>query len=114
MATPLIVADTVFVSATVELSVPVVTPLPLVAPGCVRVTPPAGLAPSTTDAPEITLPNASRAVTVIVAALKPVLAVMLPGAAATVDCAAEGAPGVPVALIVTGLPVRPLAVAVSV
>ena len=35
-ATPLIVADTVFDSATVELSVPVATPLAfVVAPGCV-------------------------------------------------------------------------------
>jgi hypothetical protein len=38
IATELIVAETVFVSATVEASVPVATPLALVVPtGCVRV-----------------------------------------------------------------------------
>src|SRR5438552_8209851 len=65
-ATPLIVADTVFDSATVELSLPVVTPLVLVVvAGCVSVFP-VPVAASTTVAPASGLPNASRAVTVMV------------------------------------------------
>src|SRR5207245_2366563 len=88
-ATPLIVADTVFDSATVELSVPVVTPLVLVVvAGCVSVFP-VPVAASTTVAPATGLPNASRAVTVMVD-------VPLPAAigdvAAPVDRAAETAP----------------------
>jgi hypothetical protein len=51
---------------------------------------------------------------VIVAALEPLLAVIEVGDAATRDCAALGGPTVPVAVNVTGLPVRPAAVAVSV
>src|SRR5207249_2350500 len=67
MATALMVADTVLVSAVVELSVPVATPLAfVVATGCVNVLPVAGVAASTTVAPWIGLPFASRAVTVIV------------------------------------------------
>src|SRR5436305_7076094 len=51
-ATPLIVAETVFASATVELSVPVATPLAFVAAlGCVSVFPVVGLAARTTVAP---------------------------------------------------------------
>src|SRR5207245_1979472 len=85
-ATPLIVADTVFDSATVELSVPVVTPLVLVVvAGCVSVFP-VPVAASTTVAPATGLPNASRAVTVMVD-------VPLPAAigdvAATLDCAPD-------------------------
>src|SRR5256886_15061979 len=58
-ATPLIVADTVFDSATVELSVPVATPLAfVVALGCVTVLPKPG-APRMTVAPATGLPNAS-------------------------------------------------------
>src|SRR5439155_923101 len=86
----LMVADTVLVSAVVELSVLVATPLASVVPtGCVNVLPVVGLAASTTVAPSIGLPLASFAVTVIVE-------VPLPAAigdvAATVDCAAETAP----------------------
>jgi hypothetical protein len=65
-ATPLIVADTVFDSATVELSVPDAAPLALVvAAGCVSVLP-CPVALSTTVAPDTGFPSASRAVTVIV------------------------------------------------
>jgi hypothetical protein len=65
-ATPLMVADTVFVSGVVELNVPVATPLAFVGPaGCVSVLPdPVAL--NTTVAPLTGLPLASRAVTVIV------------------------------------------------
>ncbi len=67
IATPLIVADTVFDPAAVELSVPVATPLAFVVPtGCVSVFPVVGVAASTTVAPSIGLPLASFAVTVIV------------------------------------------------
>src|SRR5437867_6402559 len=66
MAIELMVADTVFASGAVELNVPVATPLPLVVPtGCVRVLP-LPVAASTTVAPAIGFPNASRAVTVMV------------------------------------------------
>src|SRR6266487_5321779 len=66
MATVLIVADTVFDSAAVELSVPVATPLAFVVPtGCVSVFPAVGVAASVTVAPSIGLPLASFAVTVI-------------------------------------------------
>src|SRR5947199_4337881 len=65
-ATPSTVADTVFDSATVELSVPVATPLAfVVALGCVSVLP-VPVAAMTTVAPAMGLPNASRAVTVTV------------------------------------------------
>jgi hypothetical protein len=53
-------------------------------------------------------------VTVIVAAFAPVLAAIVPGAAATSDWPALGAPAVPVAVKMTGLPFTPGAVAVSV
>src|SRR5437867_1837035 len=60
------VADTVFDSATIELSVPVATPLAFVVPlGCVSVLP-APVAASTTVAPGIGLPKPSLAVTVMV------------------------------------------------
>ena len=52
MATALIVADTVFVPAAVELNVPVIWPLASVVPeGCVRVFPAVGVAASVTVAP---------------------------------------------------------------
>jgi hypothetical protein len=88
--TPSIVADTVFDSATVALSVPVATPLAFVVPtGCVSVFPVVGVAASTTVAPATGFPFASRAVTVIVEL--PLPAVM-GEVAVTVDCAAETAP----------------------
>src|SRR2546425_1229669 len=66
-AVPLIVAETVFGSATVELRVPVATPAASVGPlGCASVFP-LPVAASTTPAPLIGLPLASLAVTVMVA-----------------------------------------------
>jgi hypothetical protein len=66
IATALMVTDTVFDSATVALKVPVATPLAFVVPtGWVSVLP-VPVAASTTVAPAIGLPEASRAVTVIV------------------------------------------------
>src|ERR1043166_4896672 len=82
------VAETVFDSATVELSVPVVTPLAfVVAAGCVSVFP-VPVAASTTVAPATGLPSASRAVTVIVDVLVPLDAV-IGDVAATFDCAPD-------------------------
>src|SRR5260370_9212191 len=76
MATALIVADTVLLSATVELRVPVATPLAFVVPtGWVSVLP-VPVAASTTVAPEIRLPNWSFAVTVSVLWLVPLEAVI--------------------------------------
>src|SRR2546425_161753 len=95
------VAETVLDSATVELSVPVATPLAfVVAAGCVSVFP-VPVAASTTVAPSTGLPSASLAVTVIVDVLVPPAAVIVdppaPAAigdvAATVDCAPDTAPG---------------------
>src|SRR5205807_1119588 len=86
-AVPLTVADTVFPSATVELRVPVATPLASVrAAGCVSVLP-VPVTASTTDAPLIGFPVPSLAVTVIV--VDPAPAVIVAGAAATVDSVAE-------------------------
>jgi hypothetical protein len=86
--TPLTVADTVFDSATVELRVPVATPLAfVVAAGCVTVLP-RPVALRTTVAPATGLPNPSRAVTVMVDALVPLDAV-IGDVAATLDCAPE-------------------------
>jgi hypothetical protein len=84
-ATPSIVAETVFVPTSVELSVPVATPLPFVVPlGCVSVFP-VPVAPSTTVEPLIGFPNPSFAVTVMVDFTLPVLAPMLVGDALTDD-----------------------------
>src|SRR2546426_588050 len=91
MATALMVADTVLVSAVVQLNVPAATPLALVVPtGCVNVLPVVGVAASTTVAPAIGFPLASFAVTVMVE-------VPLPAAigdvAVTVDSVADTVPG---------------------
>jgi len=87
-AIALIVAETVLDSATVELNVPVATPLAfVVAVGCVRVLP-VPLAVSTTVAPAIGFPDTSRAVTVIVDWLLP-LEALIGDVAATLDCAAD-------------------------
>src|SRR5712692_6733901 len=89
IATALIVADTVFDSAAVEVSVPVATPLALVVPtGWVRVFP-VPVAASTTVAPGIGLPFASRAVTVMVDVLLPAVTGEV---ADTVDCSAATDP----------------------
>jgi len=86
--TPLTVADTVFDSATVELRVPLATPLEFVVVlGWVSVLP-VPVAAKTTVAPATGLFKASRAVTVMVDALVPVEAVM-GDVAATLDCAPE-------------------------
>jgi hypothetical protein len=98
IATPLIVADTVLVSGVVELNVPVATPLVLVAPaGCVSVFP-VPVAASTTVAPLMRLPLASRAVTVIVEV--PLPATIDVGDAVTLDCDAETDPAVTVTVAV--------------
>src|SRR6266545_1764781 len=111
MAVPFAVAETVFVPATVELSVPVATPLAFVVPpGCVRVLP-LPVAASTTVAPPIGFPPASFTVTVTVAV--PVPAVIEVGEALTVDCAADTPPGVTVTVAVWVIAV-PLAVAETV
>src|ERR1700730_13952224 len=91
MATVLIVADTVFASATVALKVPVATPLAFVGPtGWVSVFP-VPVAASTTVAPLTGLPEASRAVTVIVDV--PVPAV-IGEVAVTLDTVADTRPAV--------------------
>jgi len=88
---PSIVADTVFVSGTIELKVPIATPLALVGlAGCVNEFP-VPVADSTTVAPLIGLPLASLAVTEIV--VLPLGAVMEVGEAATLDCALDTGPG---------------------
>src|SRR6266508_2764052 len=111
IAVPLAVAETVFVPATVELNVPVATPLPSVGPlGCVSVLP-LPLADSTTVALLIGFPFASFAVTVIVAL--PLPAVSDAGAALTVDCVAETGPGFTVTAAVWVMAV-PFAVAETV
>ncbi len=83
---PFTVAVTVFVPAAVELNAPVIWPLVLVVPaGCVSVMPVTGLAASVTVAPLTGFPLGSLTVTVIVLALEPELAVIIPGEAATSD-----------------------------
>src|SRR5690348_504314 len=110
---PLITAVTVFVSATVELKVPVATPLTLVtADGCVSVLP-LPVAESTTVAPLTGLPETSFAVTVIVAWVVPDDAATDVGAATTVDSAAETLTAVMLKATLVA-PLTPLAVAVSV
>ena len=74
---PLMVADTVLVPAPVDDRVPVATPLALVVPvGWVSALP-LPVAARTTVAPLIGFPEPSRAVTVMVVELEPVLAVRL-------------------------------------
>src|SRR5713226_4092930 len=111
--TPAIAAVTVFSPATVELTLPAAIPFTSVGPaGCTSVFP-LPVAASTTAAPLIGLPKASRAATVSVAWLVPVDAVIDVGEATSVDTVADTTPGVMLngALVATGSPV---AVAVSV
>src|SRR5713226_2214913 len=112
-ATPAMVAEMVFVPATVELRLPVATPLASVgAAGCVSVFP-LPVVVSTTGAPLMGIPLGSRAVTVTVAALEPDDAVIDVGDATTVDCVADTVPAVTSkGALVTG--VSPVAAAVSV
>src|SRR5437762_7066404 len=106
-------ALTVFAPAAVELNEPVICPAAFVVPtGWVRVLPVAGVTKSVTVAPLTGLPLASRTVTVMV--LEPAPAVIVAGAAATVDWAALGPPAVADAVNVTGLPPSPVALARSV
>src|SRR6266699_64856 len=87
------VAETVLDSATVELSVPVATPLAfVVAAGCVSVFP-VPVAASTTVAPWTGLPSASLAVTVIVDVLVPLDAV-IGEVAATLAASTTAAPAI--------------------
>src|SRR5216117_2979809 len=107
IATALMVADTVFDPAAVELKVPVTTPLASVVPsGCVSVFPAVGVATSATVAPSIGFPPASRAVTVMVDWLDPLDAV-IGEVAVTVDWTADTAPAftttVAVCVIATAL-----------
>src|SRR5881296_2573855 len=86
---PSIVAEIVLDSASVDASVPVVTPLAfVVVAGCVSVLPDP-VAASTTVAPWIGLPFASRAVTVIVELPLPAA---IGDVAVTVDCTADTVP----------------------
>src|SRR5207237_222284 len=111
---PFTVALTVFVSALCELSVPVTWPFVPVGPAGCGSGLFAPVDPSVTVAPLTGFPNSSFTVTVIVAAFAPEDAAIVPGAAATSDRAALGAPAVAVAVNVIGLPFTPGEVAVSV
>src|SRR5207247_8642309 len=92
---PVRVALGVCVSALVEVSVPVTWPFAPVGPvGWARALF-APVAARATVTPLTGFPNWSFAVTVMVAALAPVEAVMVPGVAATSERAALGAPAVP-------------------
>src|SRR5260370_6362172 len=103
---PFAVAVTVFAAATVELKVPVIWPLAFVVPtGCVSVLPVPDAA-KVTVAPLTGLPNASFTVTVSVVALEPDLAVIVPGAAATVDWLTRAGPAAAVAGDITRPPRR--------
>src|SRR5438477_317415 len=82
-------------AALVELSVPVTWPFALVGPVGWASALFAPVAARATVTPLTGFPNWSFAVTVIVAALAPVEAVMVPGVAATSERAALGAPAVP-------------------
>src|SRR5213078_1651198 len=91
MATALIVADTVFEPAAVDVRLPVATPLTSVVPtGCVRVFPVVGVVRSVDVTSGIGLPLASFAVTVIVELPLPAV---IGDVAMTVDSAAETVPG---------------------
>src|SRR6267378_6508177 len=121
MATALIVTDTVLVPATVELSVPVATPLASVVPmGWVSVFPVVGVAARVTVAPVIRFPLAPRGVTVIV---EEPLPAVIGDVAVTVDWAAETVPAftttvavcvIAIALIVAETVFDPAAVDVNV
>src|SRR5919106_1483921 len=106
IAVPLIVAETTLAPTVVELSVPVAAPFASVTGGWVRVLP-VPVAARTTAAPLTGLPNSSRAVTVIVLALEPPLAAIVPGAAATVLRAALTGPTPTVTVAVWEIAVPP-------
>jgi hypothetical protein len=99
---PFTTAVIVLGPAPVELRVPVATPVAFVGPGCV-IAFPFPVADSTTVAPLIGFPPASRAVTVMVLALDPVLAEIVVGAATTEVCDAETIPEVTLNALDTSL-----------
>lgn len=105
----MIVTETVLLSALVEVSVAVKTPLAFVVPelGVTVVLEPVTL--SATLAPEIGLPKASSAVTETVEALDPVLAMIVEGEPETADCEAETSPALmsKVALVASESPAAP-------
>src|SRR5512143_4121293 len=103
---PFTVAVTTFTSATVELRDPVAVPFEPVTPTGWVIALPVPVAASVTDAPEMGFPKASRATTVAVAALEPLLATIAPGAPATNGL--EVAPVAPAAAAVSVYPVPAL------
>jgi len=107
-----IVAVTIFAPLLVELMVPVATPAEFVTPGCTIVLP-GPVAFNVTVAPLIGAPAASRAVTVIVLVLEPSLALIVTGAASTVDCDALAGRGEEVIVNVAGS-AMPVTLAVNV
>ena len=110
---PFTVAVTTFTSAMVELRDPVPVPFEPVTPTGWVIALPVPVAASVTYAPEMGFPKASRATTVAVAALEPLLATIPPGVIATVDWDADTTPApTPNGLEVA--PVAPAAAAVSV
>ena len=82
---PSITAETTLASATVELRVPVATPLAFVGPAGWLSVLPVPVADNTTVAPGIRLPWSSRAVTVMVDVIESTLAMIGDGDAPTVD-----------------------------
>ena len=90
----------------------VATPEPFVVPETVVIVDVPGEPPRETAWPETGLPNASRAVTVIVEVVEPSAATEV-GDADTVDCAAETAATLMLKLELVA-PVSPVAAAVSV
>src|SRR6266700_3794075 len=105
IATPLIVADTVFDSATAELNVPVATPSPLVGPvGWVSVFA-RPVAARTTVAPGIGLPKPSLAVPAIVDVPVPAA---IGDVAVSVDWPAETGPGFTTIVAVAVTPTPPI------
>jgi hypothetical protein len=113
IGTPLTVALTVFVSAIVADKVPVATPVPSVGPVGDASAFPVPVALSATVAPGTGLPLASFAVTVIVATLAPLEAVIALGATEMVDKLGEIEPAMTLKLALVP-PVSPVAVAASV
>src|SRR5206468_673880 len=112
---PFTVAVTVFVPAAVEIKAPVIWPLELVVPaGCVSVMPVTGLAARVTVAPLTGLPLASFTVTVIVMALDPELAVIVPVEDATRNWLVAAPAGLTVTFAVWATVIVPFTVAVSV
>jgi hypothetical protein len=101
---PFTVAETIFDPTVVALSVPVATPLAFVVPaGWVTVFP-EPVAESMTVAPGFGLPSPSRAVTVMVEALAPALAAIVPGRALSVDSEVETGPAVTSKLVLAAAP----------